>query len=178
MLAAQQPAGHAPAVTVDGHRLVRLASATRSTLFGTVDLYSVEIFMPGHPASLDEARSRTIPKAILIRRLFSPPFTAPVPPEWDAELQKALEPDERVRLESTLRRLNPGDAVWVRYSPGTGTTATQGGRTLVTRPGVALADAVLNICLLWSGVSEDLRQQLLETPRARIEPGVRLRPAG
>ena len=51
------------------------------------------------------------------------------------------------------------------YSPEYGTTVSEGSRQLIAKPGDALINAVLDIALLHSGISIELRRQLLQGAR-------------
>ena len=155
-----------PGLDVAGRHLARVAAATRSTLFGAIDLYSIEIFMQDHPATLEQARLAAAPKAVRVRRLVNGPANRRIPQAWKAALAEALSPREQHALEAALRQLTPDHDMWVIYSPEYGTTVTAGSRRLIAQPGDTVINAVLEIALLRSGISVELRRQLLRTPPA------------
>ncbi len=83
---------HAPAAEVAGQQLTLRAKATRSTLFGTVDLYSVGIYAGAQVSSSKRLRDSSLTKAVRVAVLYEGGMPAKVPSDWWQELVPALSP--------------------------------------------------------------------------------------
>jgi uncharacterized protein YcsI (UPF0317 family) len=83
---------HAPAAEVAGQQLTLRAKATRSTLFGTVDLYSVGIYTGAQVSSSRRLPDSSLTKAVRVAVLYEGGMPAKVPSDWWQELVPALSP--------------------------------------------------------------------------------------
>lgn len=123
LLLTPQSAGQPRTLTPeDGRSLPRAGEATRHTLLGAVDLYSVAIYADAALTDAARLRSPEVAKAMRIVVLTDDrDLGIRVQTDWWRELVPRLQPDAMAQLQSTFSTLRHGDVVLVEYVPGRGT---------------------------------------------------------
>lgn len=162
-LAAATLAGqeHTATTKVDGQQLSLRAKATRATLFGTVELYSVGIYTRAPVAGVRELRRSSVTKAVRVAVLYDGGMPGKVPAEWWQELIPALNPREEQKLRAAFSKLSSGDDVWISYAPGRGTRMMHAGNVVVSTKSDELMNAVLDLWLGSIPVSSEVHDTLV-----------------
>ena len=137
------------------------AKAIRSRLFGTVSLYSVEIYTVRPAHELAQLRMTTLTKGIRVEVLYDGRLPGGIPSSWWEELVPALTPGEEQKLRAAFKQLASGQDIWITYDPPGGTHIRHNGRTVLVTRDHALMDAVLDVWLDDTPVSSDVRDTLL-----------------
>ena len=137
------------------------AKAVRSRLFGTVSLYSVEIYTVRPAHGLAQLRRTTLTKGIRVEVLYDGRLPGGIPSSWWEELVPALTPVEEQKLRTAFEQLASGQDIWITYDPPEGTHIRHNGRTVLVTRDHALMDAVLDVWLDDTPVSHDIRTRLL-----------------
>ena len=137
------------------------AKAVRSKLFGTVPLYSVEIYTVQAARELAQLRRTTLTKGIRVAVLYDGRIPGGIPSSWWDELVPALTPLEEQKLRAAFAQLASGQDIWITYQPSEGTHIRHKGRTVLISRDHALMDAVLDVWLDDTPVSHDVRKTLL-----------------
>lgn len=137
------------------------AKAVRSKLFGTVRLYSVEIYTVQATHEPAQLRGADLTKGVRIAVLYDGRLPGGIPSSWWDQLVPALTPPQEQKLRTAFQRLASGQDIWVTYDPPEGTHVRHNGRTVLVTRDHALMDAVLGLWLDDTPVSHQVRTSLL-----------------
>ena len=143
-----------------GQRLPLKSQATRSKLFGTVELYRVALYAPHNIQSVADLRGVKVPKGLHVAVLYGGSLPDQIPSDWRKELQPALTDEQWKQLQSAYAKLRPKDEIRIWYAPGQGTTVSVSGKPVLSVPGQGLMGAFLDIWLGQTPVSEEIKKQL------------------
>lgn len=148
-------------VQVANHTLTRVSEATRSRLFGLLDVYRVSIYVPRGHATLPALWSAGTAVALRVEVLYNGPLPDHIPSAWKKELMPVLSAAQAQLLKKGYARLESGDVIEIRFVPGGGTAVSVAGRPVLTDRGFELMAAFLNIWMGQTPVSEDVKRELL-----------------
>ncbi len=148
-------------IRVGEHRLVRVGLATRSMLFGFVELYTIGLYLPGRDTRLERIRSKETPKALMLEVDYEGDTEYGIPESWRDELLPVLGPEDTHALRQAYGSIKAGDMVTISYVPKTGTRVAVNDRTVFMTEGQAVMAAFLDNWLGQQPVSEDIKSSLL-----------------
>lgn len=154
-------AAQTPTMSAGETRLTLVSRATRSEMFGLVDLYEVALYVPPDVSSLAMLRGQDTAKGLRVEIEYDGSLPDRIPTEWSRELQPALSRAQQQELRRAYAGLGPGDVIEITYAPGAGTRIVVSGDTVLTDRGYEVMAAFMNIWLGQTPVSEDVKQQLL-----------------
>lgn len=149
-----------PTETVGSAQLQLVGCSAREKLW--MDLYAVSLYLPREMASVARMTDDGVPKLVRLDVTYDGKVPDGLPSEWKQRLREHVSQEFLQTLEAHYNTLRGGDTVRVSYTPGGGTTLSVNGRTVATRPGGELMNAMLK---LWVGpdpVSQDIKSQLLQ----------------
>ncbi len=149
------------------HTLTKASQATRSRLFGSVNIYRVSLYVDQTHATLDALRALRSPIARRVDILYEGSLPDEIPSDWKRELMPALGPGQQKSLVQAYARLSPRDSIEIRFAPGEGTTVSVSGRRILTDDGFELIAAFLDIWMGQTPVSDDIKDQLIAGLRQR-----------
>ena len=166
MLAAVPAAaqGAPPSLAVDGAGMLPLAAqARRSHLLGSVELYSLAVYLDGSLRDAAVIASRSVPKALRVEVTYKPDLHRPMPLDWQRELipALALEANAVAELRRIISPLRYGDVLLIDYTPDKGTTVRVNRDVAVSRGNHDLMLAFLDHWIGQRPVSEEIRQALV-----------------
>ncbi|MFN2446040.1 MAG: hypothetical protein ABR606_10745 [Vicinamibacterales bacterium] len=90
-----------------GDSLTRASQATRSKLFGLVDIYRVTLYAASGQASIDALRTARRPIALRVDILYDGSLPDRIPQEWKRELMPALHSEQQEALARRVREVLP-----------------------------------------------------------------------
>lgn len=149
-----------PTETVEGTQLQLAGCAVREQLW--TNIYAVSFYLPRESASVASMINSQTPKLIRLDVTYDGQVPNGLPAEWKAPLQQQVSREFVQTLQGYYNDLRSGDTVRVSYVPGSGTTLSVNGNTVVTRPGDDVMNAMMK---LWVGpdpVSENMKRLLLQ----------------
>ena len=135
-------------------------------LLGVIDLYSVGIYTGVKVDTIEKLRGAQVAKAVRVAVQYDGQMPGRVPPEWWRGLGPALTPPQEQRLRETFSRLSAGDDIWITYAPAEGTRMLHAGAAVISTDGDRLMNAILDLWLGPTPVSEDLHETLTSQLRA------------
>lgn len=154
---AQQPDTIA---TREGLHLPRAAQAERSHLLGSMEMYSLALYVEPANRSIERLRSADVAKALRIVIRYQEDLRRTAAVDWRRELLPVLTPQASAHLRGTFAPLRQGDVILVEYEPSKGAT-------LRVNKSVAVSDASHDLMLAfldhWIGqrpVSEEIKDIL------------------
>jgi hypothetical protein len=150
-----------PTGRVGGEQIVQRAHATRSMLFGAVPLYSVGIYTAHPVRGVLDLRRADLTKGVRIAVLYKGGMPQDIPSSWWEELVPVLTPEQQKTFRAAFRRLAGGDDIWITYAPALGTAMICFGRTIMHTKDDALMNAVLDLWLDETPVSQDVHDRLM-----------------
>lgn len=160
----QAQGGPPPAIALDGVPSVPLAGQARRThLLGTVELYSIAVYVEGPVRDLAHLSSPDVPKALRIEVTYAEDLRRRMTINWRGELIPPLDAAAVTQLRGTFGGLNQGDVVVVDYTPAKGTAVRVNKAVAVSG---ASHDSMLAFLDHWLGqraVSDEIRRALLGT---------------
>ena len=145
---------------VGGRSLPLKSQATRSEMFGLVDLYQVALYAPANISSVEGLRPKDVPKALRVEVQYNGSLPDEVPSGWRSELDPALNKEQSAKLRSAYAKLEPKDEILITYVPERGTTLRVSGNEVLTNAGYEVMAAFLDIWLGQTPVSEDVKDAL------------------
>lgn len=155
-----------PATLHNGTDALALAGrATRSRLFGLVDIYGVALYVPQGRATIDSIRSARVPVALRVEILYNGSLPDEIPSKWREELMPELGSAQQQSLTRAYARLESGDVIEIRFAPGRGTTVSVSGTRVLADKGFGLMAAFLSIWIGQTAVSEEIKSELLGSLR-------------
>jgi hypothetical protein len=158
-----QPAAAQPeTMRIGDQELTQVSEATRSRLFGMMDIYRVGLYMPPARFTVESLRDPGTAKALSVVILYDGSLPDAIPEEWREELMPVLAPGQQQTLRRAFARLRPDDQIAIEYLPKQGTTLKISGREVLADKGGALMGAFLDVWMGQSPVSEDLKRDLME----------------
>lgn len=159
---AAQIAGGAlpPTETVGGTQLQLVGCSAREKLW--MDLYAVSLYLPREMASVARMTEDGVPKLVRLDVIYDGEVPNGLPSEWKQRLQEHVLQEFMQTLESHYNTLRGGDTVRISYAPGGGTTLSVNGKTVATRPGGDLMDAMLKLWVGPNPVSQNVKSELLQ----------------
>jgi hypothetical protein len=150
-----------PQTVQTGGRTLHLKSqATRSEMFGLVDLYEVALYAPQEVSSVEMLRGADTPKALRIQIRYNGSLPDRIPADWRTELQPALGDQQSTMLRKAYAHLQPNDEIQITYVPDAGTTLSVSGMPVLTEVEYDLMAAFLDIWLGQTPVSEQVKSEL------------------
>ena len=154
--------GAPPSLSVDGAGILPLAAQARRThLAGSIELYSVAVYLEGSLRDTAVIASRSVAKALRIEVTYKPDLQRPMPLDWQRELIPALEPNAVAELRRIIAPLRYGDVLQVDYAPDKGTTVRVNRDVAVSRGSHDLMLAFLDHWVGQRPVSEEIKQALV-----------------
>ena len=149
-------------VSLDGDGPIpRAGQATRVDLLGSVEIYSVAVYVDGTLSDRAHLISQDVPKAVRIEVRYKDDLHRRLALDWRRELIPTLEPAATASLRGTFGGLKDGDVALIAYVPGKGTVVRVNKATAVSG---AHHDLMLAFLEHWLGqrpVSEDMKRVLL-----------------
>jgi hypothetical protein len=153
---------HPAMLTIDGAAPLPLAAqARRAHLLGTVDLYTLALYLDGPLRDDAQLISRHVPKALRIEVTVEDDWRHRVAIDWRDELVPRLEAAATAHLRGSFAPLRPGDVVLIEYAPDKGTTVRVNKAVAVSGANHDLMLAFLDRWLGQRPVSEEIRRTLL-----------------
>jgi len=149
-----------PTESVQGTPLPLAGCAVYEKLW--MNVYAVSLYLPRGTASVARMTDDQTSKLVRLDVTYDGKVPDGLPSEWKDQLQKSVSQEFVRTLQGHYNTLRFGDTVRVSYVPGSGTTMSVNGNTVVTRPGVELMNAMMR---LWVGpepVSQNMKRLLLQ----------------
>ena len=156
--------GVSPPATVvpDGAAPVPLAGqARRSHFLGTVELYTLALYVEGTSLERSALASPDTPKALRIEITYEEDLRRRVPVDWRRELIPPLESPATAHLRGAFASLRRADVVLIEYAPAKGTSVRVNKAVAVAGVGHDLMLAFLDHWLGQRPISEELKAALL-----------------
>lgn len=160
-------AAPAPAtIDVGGIALVYCSEGTRERFL--FNLYRVALYLPRQSTDVRYILRPDTAKAFRVEVLYEGPGPDRVPKDWRRELVPALNAEQMARLKQVFETIAAGDVILASFAPGPGpgpgSALSLNGRPVISDPGHALIDAMVELWLGPNPVSKDVKQALLGTP--------------
>ena len=154
---AQPPAS----VAVDGVLAIPLAGhAHRVHLLGTIDLYTIAMYVNGSLRDDAQLSSPQVAKAIRIEVTYEDDLHRKIAVDWRNELVPRLEAPAVAHLRGAFAPIRRGDVVLIEYAPAKGTTVRINKGVAVSGGDHDLFLAFLDNWLGQRPISEEMKQTL------------------
>jgi hypothetical protein len=140
--------------------LSRAGHATRVHLLGSVEIYSLGLYLEGSTVDRARLRSPDVSKALRIDVRYTEDLHRRVPFDWRRELVPTLEPAASTHLRGTFAPLREGDVVVIEYVPSKGTAVRVNDAVAVSGAKHDLMMAFLDHWLGQRPVSEEMKRLL------------------
>jgi hypothetical protein len=147
-------------VVLEGRGLRLAGQARRAHLLGTVDVYTVAIYLDG-VSDRERLASEDVAKALRIDVTYTEDLRRPIALDWRRELIPRLESQAVAHLRGSFGALRHGDAVQIEYVPAKGTAVRVNKAVAVAGAHHELMLAFLDHWLGDRPVSEEIKRTLL-----------------
>jgi Chalcone isomerase-like len=141
--------------------LSRAGHATRVHLLGSVEIYTVGVYVEGATSDRQRLLSPDVSKALRIEIRYTEDLHRRVPFDWRRELIPVLEPAATAHLRGVFAPLTAGDVVLIEYVPWKGTAVRVNDATAVSGAKHELMMAFLDHWLGQRPVSEEMKRTLV-----------------
>jgi hypothetical protein len=161
-LAAGQSVDDPPTITPEGAGpLSRVGQATRVSLLGTDELYTVALYADRSMSDRAHLTSPEVPKALRIAIKYKDNLLRAIPYDWRPELIPRLDAAATAHLRGTFAPLRYGDVVLIDYVPGRGTSVRVNKAAAVSDANHDLMLAFLDHWLGQRPLSEEIKRALV-----------------
>lgn len=147
-----------PTETEHGTQLQLAGCAAREEFW--MDLYAVSLYLPQGMTAASMTDDQA-PKLIRLDVTYDGKVPDGLPSAWKQRLRQRVSQEFIRTLQKQYNNLRNGDTVRVSYLPGSGTTLSVNGNTIVTRPGGELMNAMMQVWIGPDPVSENIKRLLL-----------------
>jgi len=127
-----------------------------------MDLYAVSLYLPREMASVARMTDDQTPRLVRLDVTYDGKVPDGLPAEWNERLQEHVSQEFIRVLQGHYNTLRGGDTVRVSYVPGSGTTLSVNGNSVVTRPGAGLMNAMMDLWIGPDPVSQNMKRLLLQ----------------
>ncbi len=148
-----------PTETVQGTQLQLAGCAVREELW--MNLYAISLYLPHGAAGAARMTDDQTPRMIRLDVTYDGQVPNGLPSEWKERLQQRVSQEFIQTLQNQYNDLRGGDTVRVSYVPGSGTTLSVNGNTVVTRPGNGLMNAMMQVWIGPDPISGNIKRHLL-----------------
>ena len=148
-----------PTETVQGRQLRLVGCASREMLW--MNLYALSLYLPRPMDDASAILGESMPKLLRLDVTYDGRVPNGLPEDWASRLREEVSREFLRTLRGLYNDLRGGDTVRIAYVPGEGTTLSVNGRTVVSRPGGALMDSMLELWIGQDPVSGDVKRLLL-----------------
>lgn len=152
-----------PAITYSGSELELAGCGTREVMF-FVEVYVISIYLPEPPADAATIMAPGTTKLVRLDVVYGGSLPDDLPDEWRSHLEDEISAELVETLQGFYTNIQSGDVVTIGYAPDRGTTIRVNGDAVVSRPGNALIDAMLELWIGANLISGNLKRLLLQTP--------------